>query len=299
MAVLISYGRRPNLFCFKHHHLGDWDESTMMWFLSCNAMVPLMVSNRSFPRINGDVTMVNVFVGFLAIFPDECRRVSEFSRLPDPCTLSALFGNDCRPLGSQPFSPPMGNKEDSFLRAQGADCQFGDQQVNILLMEEILHHLRCEKEIWPQYGDKLPTATGGIRISSNSINASSSHLTFPVRCWNKPQKTELVGTWSWASEWDISVENKGMAYQQPCLKLGERRGLKQLQNGFPFSFFVLVLLFGNHPEVASSHFITNGTSFTMAPWIWGMLMALVLVGMRNKHHSLVFSHPWSLYFGSI
>lgn len=43
MAVLISYGRRPNLFCFKHHHLGDWDESTMMWFLSCNAMEPLMV----------------------------------------------------------------------------------------------------------------------------------------------------------------------------------------------------------------------------------------------------------------
>lgn len=27
-----------------------------------------------------------------------------------------------------------------------------------------------------------------------------------------------------------------MAYQQPCLKLGERRGLRQLQNGFPFRF---------------------------------------------------------------
>ena len=86
-----------------------------------------------------------------------------------------------------------------------------------------------------------------------------------------------------------------MAYQQPCLKLGERRGLRQLQNGFPFRFFCFG--FWKSSRIASSHFITNGTSFTMAPWIWGMLMALVLVGMRNKHHSLVFSHPWSRYFG--
>lgn len=76
-----------------------------------------------------------------------------------------------------------------------------------------------------------------------------------------------------------------------------KKGVEAVAERFPLSFFVLVLLFGNHPEVASSHFITNGTSFTMAPWIWGMLMALVLVGMRNKHHSLVFSHPWSRYFG--
>ena len=58
-----------------------------------------------------------------------------------------------------------------------------DRKVSILLMEEILHHLRCIK---PCKWDKLPTSTYQLvsRISSiNSIALRLGYSFFSARCW--------------------------------------------------------------------------------------------------------------------